>query len=330
MKNSGNIITGGILLAGGLLWLLKSMDLFVFRWHEIFSYWYWYLIIAGVLLLISGITRNTLAGGLSGIFITLAIIGGVVHGAHRELRGISYFDDADARIKSEKRIEKRKNRKARKAPNEQEIKKNYGYDLPDNLQTSRLNFTGGAGVFNIEGGSERLFEADISSTFVNYISKYQESQTDKSAVIDFNMENGEIDVDRMDSDNTVHIQLNDQIAWDINLKFGAGEGRFDFRNTNVQKLEMSTGAADVMLTLGDKSEHTQVDISAGVASVEIKVPQNASVEIRSSGALNSTEFPGFKRVDKGVYRSPDYDTSGKKITIKYKAGLSSLRVERYN
>ncbi len=327
MRNSGNIVLGGVLLAVGTLWLLKSLDLYTFYWSDIFGLWYWFLIAAGVLLLVSGFTRSRLASSLSGIFITLAIVGGVTKGAHREFRGLAPFEWNSRKWKEGKNHEKREN--LRKNRSGEPVKGNFGYDMQPGLKSSKLNFSGGAGVFTIQGSTNRLFEAHTSSSLINYVSNIRHNKADNFATVDFRMEDADLNLNDNDGDNTVNIQLNDSVAWDVNLKFGAGEGKFDLSGYVVEKLQMNTGAADVKLKLGNRSALSEVGIKAGVASVEVQVPKNAAVEIIATGALNATEFPGFDKVEKNRYRSPGYNESENRITISYKGGLSSLKIEQY-
>lgn len=332
MRNSGNIVFGGVLLAIGVIWLLRSLNLFEFYWADLFGLWYWFLIAAGFLLLISGLSNNRLAGSLAGVLITLAIVGGVTKGAHREFRSLAPFEWQSRKWKdgknSEERRESRRERRSRQKTGEV-VKGNFGYDMQPGLTASKLNFAGGAGTFTIDGATQKLFEANTSSSFINYISNIRHNKADHFATVDFRMEDGDINLDEKNGDNRVNIQLNDSVRWEIDLKFGAGEGKFDFSRNIIEKLQMNTGAADVKLKLGSKATSSEVEIKAGVAAVEIQVPKSAAVEIRASGALNSTDFPGFVKTDGNRYRSPDYDESKNRIIINYKGGLSSLKIDTY-
>ncbi len=321
MRNSGNVVFGGVILALGILWLLKSLDVYTFYWSDILDLWYWFLIAAGVLLLISGFTGNRVASSLSGILITLAIVGGVTQGAHRGFRELAPFEW------NARKWKERKNHRESRAG--ERVKGDFGYDMQPGLKSSKLNFSGGAGVFTIEGSTERLFQARTASSFVNYISNIRHNTADNFATVDFKMEEADLNLDDDNSDNTVNVQLNDSVKWDIDLKFGAGEGKFDLSNYVVEKLQMNAGAADVRLKLGNRSSHSEIDIKAGVASVEVQVPKNAAVEINATGALISTEFPGFEKAGKDKYRSSGYSESENRITISYKGGLSSLKIEQY-
>lgn len=327
MRNTSNVVFGAVLLAIGALWLAKSLDMFHFYWSDLFNYWYWFLIAAGVLLVVSGTTRSRAASSVAGILITLAIVGGVTRGAHREFRNLSPFEWKSGKDRITSRDNKRE--RIRKRNKGELVRGAYGYDMQPDLKEADLNFVGGAGVFTIGGSSTRLFEANTSSTFVNYYSNIRHNTADQTATVDFKMEEGNFDFDTDNGDNTVNIQLNDSVSWNVDLKFGAGEGKFDFSKNIVKKLELKSGAADITLKLGDRAENAEINVKSGMANVEIEVPKTVAVEIFSKGALSSTEFPGFEKKGKGSYRSPDYDEAAKKITIHYKAGLSNLKIERY-
>src|SRR5690606_35973003 len=113
MRNSGNILDGVILITAGLLWLLKSLDVMICNW---------YLIVAGLLLIVSGVTHNKFVGGFSGIFITLGIIGGFTHGFQREIRKITPFGNYKYWEKS--------NRKKGSKPVGEPVNKIQVYELP--------------------------------------------------------------------------------------------------------------------------------------------------------------------------------------------------------
>jgi hypothetical protein len=327
MRNSNNVVLGGVLVAIGALWLFRSMGYFDFYWSDLFNYWYVFLIVAGVLLVVSGTTHNRLASSLAGIFITFSIVGGVAKGSHREFRNFSPFEWHSKKDRAAARERKRQG--IEKAPKGEVVRGDFGYDMRPDLKEAKLNFSGGAGVFTIGGKTGRLFEAHTSSTFVNYLSNIKHNTVENFATVDFNMEKADFSFDEDNDDNTVNIQLNDTVKWDIELKFGAGEGTFDFSQNMVEKLDIKSGAADIKLKLGDKAAQSDVAIKAGMANIEINVPKSVAVEIDAKAALSATDFPGFEKISKNIYRSPNYDYTGKKIKLKYNGGLSNLKIERY-
>lgn len=319
MRNSSSVVYGGLLVAVGALWLLKSLDIVNFYLSDLFNYWYWLLIAAGFLLVVSGATYNRAAHMIGQLLLILSLIGGVNKLIREDLGKSTPFEWQSKKDKSQKRDKKQGDGKV--------SKEYFSHDMQPGLTSANLRFRSGAGTFTIDSATNRLFQADASSTFANYISNIKHNTADQNITVDFEMDEG--DFEPINGDNSVNIQLNDSIKWDVDIKFGAGEGKFDFSKNILRKLDIKSGAASMEIKLGDKAEESEIDIKTGVASVEIFVPKSVSVEIDVNGALSSTQLPEFKKADNGKFRSPDYDSTGKKISIKYKGGLSSLKVERY-
>jgi hypothetical protein len=72
-----------------------------------------------------------------------------------------------------------------------------------------------------------------------------------------------------------------------------------------------------------------VKVETGVSSVLIKVPREVACEVNTDSFLVSKELPGFDKVSKGTYVSPNYSSASQNITIHFNSGISSLRVLRY-
>ena len=85
---------------------------------------------------------------------------------------------------------------------------------------------------------------------------------------------------------------------------------------------------DTEIKLGDKAAETTVKVEAGVAQVELQVPNSVGCRIKLDGALNGKDFDGFIK-NGDSYESPDYAKATKKINIEFDGGLSNLKVKRY-
>ncbi len=329
MKRTGNITFGVVLLALGVILLLRNLGYLQLQWSDVFAYWYVFLILAGICLLIAGIAPNRISSGIAGVFIVLAIVGGATNGAHRTLNNHAFrwkhdWSDRD-RDRSTRNFK-------RKQKDEAVVKPRAGrfeYDMEPAIREATFHFEGGAGEFQIAGTTGKLFEATSESTVIRYVSSIRHNKAESQATVNFHMEEGNIQLKNNQHVNRTAIQLNAAPVWTFDMAFGAGKGDFDLSALQVRRVELSTGAADIKLKLGANTDQTEVDIEAGAASVSLKVPASAGIEIRTSGILNSKEFRDFERISKNLYRSPGYDGTSKKITINYEAGLSSFEVERY-
>jgi len=143
------------------------------------------------------------------------------------------------------------------------------------------------------------------------------------------MEDGNVKINNGEISNKAQIELNDKPVWNIDLGLGAGKGDFDLSNYKVESLKVSTGVADLNIRLGDKLDRTDVKMEAGVASIDLEIPKSVGCEVVIDGALNLTTFDDLEKINDNLYRSPGFDKSSKKISIKFEGGLSKVKIRRY-
>jgi hypothetical protein len=345
MKRSNSIFWGGILLIVGIFWLLRTMGLMQIDWQEVARFWPVLLILAGLSLLISNRERGGIGGGVAGILIALAVLGGITHRTDRafDRHGNNWNfdwdhdDDEDewdfGDRKREGRKQKRNDRDydSEDSSTEKIKMKNghYEYNMESSLREATLNFEGGAGKFKLNGESDKLFEADTQSSVAGFVANIHNNRVTNTAEITFKMENNNVRLRRGKLENEVTISLNAKPIWNIDLGVGAGKADFDLSIYKVKKLKISTGVADMDIRLGDLMTQTDVNIESGVASVAIEVPASSGCEIRLDGALNAKNLDDLVRVKDGVYRSPGFEASLQKIFIRCDAGLSKIKIHRY-
>ena len=345
MRTSKGIFWGGLLILLGVFWLLRNMGLLHIDWQEVTRYWPVLLILAGLSLLASGRERGGVGGGIAGILIALAVLGGVVHRTDRAFdnrRGNWNFDwdnDDDEWDFGDRERWRNRDREPDKgyeddedssASGNRDIKNgHYEYEMEDDLREVTFNFEGGAGDFKLTGSTDKLFEADTRSSIGGFTTNIRNNRNANTAVIDFKMENNNVKLKRGKLENNIEINLNENPVWNFDLGVGAGKADFDLSAYKVKTLKISTGVADMDIRLGDKLPQTDVDIESGVASVTVEVPESVGCEVRLDGALNVKNLDDLVRVSEGLYRSPNYDDASRKIMIRYDAGLSKVKIRRY-
>lgn len=321
-KSSNGIAFGAILLTIGLLWLFRKLDWLDIEWAQYTRFWPVLLILAGLSLLFS--QRSNRSGGIalaSGLIALAAVIGV----SHRVSDRSSRVFDREWRDEwKENKREKRP--KKNRAVSDTQV---FTYELPANVETATLQFEAGAGDFTIEGKSDLLLEANTVSSIGGFISNLQTNTADKSAKLKFSMEDKNINIENGSLENSAALRLNDSVLWDVNVEIGAGKGNFDLSALNVRKIKLQSGVSDVTMRLGDRQPTLDVSIETGVAALALEVPEGVGCEIRIEGALNAKDIIGFERISGDRYRTSNYDTAEKKISVRYEAGLSKLSVTRY-
>lgn len=346
MRTSKGIFWGGLLILLGIFWLLRNMGLVHIDWHDVSRYWPALLILAGISLLLSGGERRGIGGGIAGILVVVAVLGGIMHRTERSLdrnrngwnfnwdddnddwdfgdrgrwrdRDRGYDDDNDNEDDGDSTTESR------------DIKNgHYEYEMENDLQEATLNFEGGAGDFTLNGTTDKLFEADTHSSIGGFVSNIRNNRNANTAVIDFKMENNNVKLKRGRLENKIEMNLNEKPVWNIDLGVGAGKADFDLSDFKVKSLKVSTGVADMDVKLGDKVAQANVEIESGVASVTLEIPESVGCEVRIDGALNVKNMDDLIKVNDDLYRSPGFDQASRKIMIRYDAGLSKVKIRRY-
>jgi len=112
-----------------------------------------------------------------------------------------------------------------------------------------------------------------------------------------------------------------------------GLGSFEARglgNANISNFTLECGLGSSYLVFnGEFIGVMRADISVGLGSVDIELPENVEVEIRSNSSfLSSTDFDNFDKVGSGLYRSENWgsDAIDAKIIIDLSVGMGSANV----
>lgn len=123
------------------------------------------------------------------------------------------------------------------------------------------------------------------------------------------------------------VRLNSAIPLTLDFGTGASESHIDLSDLRVTDLKLETGASSTHLTLPANAGHTQAEIEAGAASVNIRVPEGVAARIRVEGGLISTDvdtsrFPQLG----GLYQSADYDSASNRVDLRIEGGAGSIKV----
>jgi hypothetical protein len=119
-----------------------------------------------------------------------------------------------------------------------------------------------------------------------------------------------------------------KVEYIFNLKTGAGENFFDFSELNVKKVVLNTGASSTRIQMPGNAGFTSLEIHAGAASVDVKVPENVAARIKIQSGLsgNNVDTNRFKLLSNGIYESPDYESAENKIDMLIEGGVGSFNV----
>jgi len=124
------------------------------------------------------------------------------------------------------------------------------------------------------------------------------------------------------------IKLARDIPLSLAINTGASEARLDLSELRVSYLKLETGASSTVLTMPAASGSMLAEINAGVASVEIHVPEGVAARIRIKEGLSARSINSarFTRLESNIYQSPDYDTAANRVDLNIETGVGSISV----
>jgi len=336
MKND-KLIPGLILVLIGAAFLLDNFGYINFHWSNIWHLWPIFLIIGGVNLVFAN-NRTPLATMLK-IGVVILGFGLLLFGNFGNRWGFPFYsytthdhhnnnnndsddddDDDDDDTTGAKGIVK--------------IEGSSNFVLPytADAKFAQLHISGGGTKYDLSDTTGQLFKADTKEHFGKY--EFSHFNTGSTYVLNFDMKNQkgshfDWDTDN-DKSNAVTFRLNSAPVWDINVETGATALNFDLTPFKIRTLKLSGGAASFDVKLGQPiAENTNVEVSTGMADVNINIPQNAACKIITDSGLSSNSFDGFTKTDDDNYETPGFDAAKSKIIINISGGISSFKVHRY-
>jgi len=296
-----NIFWGILLILLGVLYLLKQFDVIYFSWRDIISLW-------PLLLVLWGISILPLKSGykLIASFAAILIMILIIHyNPSRWHSGWIWIGDWHKGDKIElKKSEPRM----------------------DDAEYATLELEAAAGTYIVDGISDQLVDFKYIGDSGSYFITTTGDDNSQHVHIGPEQRRNQYNLYRS---HEVEIKMNPEVVWDLDVDAGAADIRMDLSPFIINELTIDGGATSIEIKFGTRSEDIYVDIETGVSSVKLLVPKEVACEVTSDSFLVSRELPGFDKVSKSTYVSPNFSDASKNITVQFNSGISSLRVIRY-
>jgi hypothetical protein len=124
--------------------------------------------------------------------------------------------------------------------------------------------------------------------------------------------------------NKWEISLNNDVPIDLEIDFGVGEGKLDFRGIKLQSLNIDMGVGELTVDLtGERSVSLDIIIDGGVGSGTIYLPEEIGVRVKVDGGLGSIDAIGMNK-DGHVFTNDSYGKTDVSMDIEIDAGIGSL------
>jgi hypothetical protein len=309
-----HLFWGFLFLTLGILTLINNFSSLEFYMFDLWQYWPLFLIIIGVSLLIKQEFIRAILISATAIVLGFALFSTFKLGwgyFHNEVI-VDFRNGINIKDIDEKKLQTNI----------------FEEEFSSDIKYAVLRFEAGAGSFKIKDTTGYLFSAVTRGYDNNY--KLKRDAEGENIKLSFNDEKDGLLIFRGTRKNRVNIKLNPNPVWKLNLDVGAAESEFDLRNYKVEDLDIDIGAASAKIVLGDLLDSVYVDIDAGASSIDILIPESAGCEVNTDIFLSSRKLEGFQKIEDDLYRTENFNSSGKKIFINIDTGVSSLKINRYS
>lgn len=297
---AGTLIWGVLFLLIGGLFLLNNLHVICIEWATIWRLWPLILIAWGLSLIVS-------KEGLRW-YVVLFLILLLVFMILASLLTGWYDHDYDFVL-------------------DEATHQSFGEPYAAAIDRATFNLSSGAGRFTVEGTTEQLLEASTYTSFGKYVLLTDRSGDSESLSLNLRGRSRNWSFGKLR--NRADVKLNVNPTWAVDVNIGAASLDFDLTPYKVDDLRIDAGASSIKVRLGDRATEARARIQAGVSSIEIEVPAWVGCEVLADTKLSSRRIRGFEKVGGDTYRTSDFDGALKRIYIDIEAGVSSVRVSRY-
>lgn len=305
--NLGKTSLGLIVVFIGVFILLDNLDILHFDWLAVVYFWPLLVILSGINILLP----KKMEGQILSIMATVIVL---IFFAYQGMK----TSEIKWNLTEERDI------------TESNQLSQFSRDYDEKVPYAELNISGGVIGYKISETSNKLIDIEASSSLSSFA--LSSILTDGKAILDFTQKEAEgTKQKRLKTENNeAVIRLNSMPIWDINLKVGVGSADFDLKSFKIRNLEIDGGVSTIKIAVGIPAEKvSKIDFEGGMSSLDIRLPEQVACIIHVESALSSLKFPGFVKQEDGTYLSDNYNESLKRVEIRLKNGLSSIKVIRY-
>ncbi len=204
-------------------------------------------------------------------------------------------------------------------------------ELPTDTEEVEYTVKTGAVDFKIQDTSEKLLEGNLESNFT----KADVSVTNKNKIARLTLEttskfeNYSMHMFRSFV-NKLTLKLNKNLPLKLKVENGASTMNFDLSPYKLKQFIVKAGASTVKIKLGvEILDGADLELDTGASTVTVDVPKEIGVKLTNESGLTTKNLSGFNKENDNLYYSDNYNTAAKKITISFKAGASTLNINRY-
>ena len=309
---SDKLVPGLILVIIGAAILLANFGYLEFHWGNFERLWPIFIVIVGINLVLSH--QKTPWAAILRVTVVIVGIGLLLFGNFDN--DDYYYSNQHGRV-----VKNSKN-----WDEDFDVNGNFNEPYSPEIKFARLNISGGAIGYHLSDTTNQLFSANTSEGSGRY--DFNTSTDDSVHVLDFSM-NDHFRWHFGRNKNRVDFMLNPKPVWDIHVETGASGLDFDLSQFKVRELQIHGGMAGFKVKMGAPQALTNIEISTGMAGVDIFIPRDAACSVETDSGLSGNDFDEVPKVDDDHYQTEGYDAAKTKFHIHISGGLSGFHIKRY-
>jgi major membrane immunogen (membrane-anchored lipoprotein) len=189
-----------------------------------------------------------------------------------------------------------------------------------------VKITIGAGDLKINGGAEKLLEADFTYNVAKL--KPEVEFADGTLIVQHPDVRGYRTLqDIKDFRNEWDLRLNNDVPMNLSLDMGAGTSALQLADLTLTGLDVMLGAGEFTLDLsGDWARDLDVTIDAGAANLNVRLPKDVGTRVKVEAGPHTIEATGLTR-EGGVYTNAAYGMSAVTLHVDMQAGIGQINLE---
>jgi len=215
-------------------------------------------------------------------------------------------------------------------------------------KSASLSISIPAGILAVKGGADDLLEAAVKyhTRERRFLVTQQLDDDHLTARISMPKLEG---LKEINNERTIcSVRLNSTIPMDLDIKLGAGKGKFDLSSLNLGQADLSLGAGEFTINLagtnanglkvdagvgkatvdlsGEKKKDLDAEFNCGIGDLTLILPTNSGVRVSLSGLAGNIDAGDL--VKKGAfYYNEAWDKKGSKVRIEINGGMGNVTLE---
>jgi len=193
----------------------------------------------------------------------------------------------------------------------------------DKAEMVRTELRIGVGELRLEGGAAKLIEGEFTFAPASWRPVVDYKNTGVRGLLKVEQPTGNM---AGHNENRWELRLNNDVATDLAIHFGAGEGRLNIGDLNLRSLEIEMGVGEINVDLRGKPKRGyDVNIRGGVGQATVYLPPDVGIYAVAKGGIGGIKVRGLRQ-EGDHWVNDAWDKAGTKIRLDIKGGIGEINV----